>query len=219
MPAIALWYTEGGVYWSLRFSKLKETYCSRRVYRMGQSAYDWVVIIKQFVQSALSGMRLVKTHGSALFTRGETQAIATVLRHKPWCAKMKMAWLAKVKTAHGALQLPPYSCWGSVVRMGGCGRRWDWSRRFSSSWCYKLYCQAEDEFPTQFVIRCLRSLINGSSVYGVVCGRVCWRWWMQGVPLKAPVRWYRNGLIKRRRWFCVYWLDILGDETLGDMRL
>jgi polyribonucleotide nucleotidyltransferase len=158
---------------------------------------------------------LPKAHGSALFTRGETQAIGIATLGTTRDAQIIDA-LEGERKDHFMLHynFPPYSV-GEAGRMGGAGRREIGHGRLARRGLAAVLPTAE-EFP--YTIRVVSEITesNGSSSMASVCvGSLSLM--DAGVPLKAPVAGIAMGLVKEGERFAVL-TDILGDEDhLGDM--
>ncbi len=158
---------------------------------------------------------LPKTHGSALFQRGETQAIVVATLGTLRDAKLVEAL---EKTSKDAFMLhynfPPYSV-GEEGRLGGPRRReighGNLARRG-----IKACLPNEEDFP--YTVRVVSEITesNGSSSMATVCGSSL-ALMDAGVPMRAPVAGVAMGLVKEGERFAVL-TDILGDEDhLGDM--
>ncbi|HKR18155.1 polyribonucleotide nucleotidyltransferase [Rhizorhapis sp.] len=158
---------------------------------------------------------LPRTHGSALFTRGETQAICTTtLGTKD--AEQMIDGLTGLSYERFMLHynFPPYSV-GEVGRFGAPGRREVGHGKLAWRALHPVL-PTHDEFP--YTIRVLSDITesNGSSSMATVCGG-CLSMMDAGVPLKRPVSGIAMGLILEGDEFTVL-SDILGDEDhLGDM--
>jgi polyribonucleotide nucleotidyltransferase len=158
---------------------------------------------------------LPRTHGSALFTRGETQAIVTTtLGTKD--AEQMIDGLTGLNYEHFMLHynFPPYSV-GEVGRFGAPGRREVGHGKLAWRAIHPML-PSKDEFP--YTIRVLADITesNGSSSMATVCGASL-SLMDAGVPLKRPVAGIAMGLILEGNDFAVI-SDILGDEDhLGDM--
>ena len=158
---------------------------------------------------------LPRTHGSALFTRGETQAICTTtLGTKD--AEQMIDGLTGLSYERFMLHynFPPYSV-GEVGRFGAPGRREVGHGKLAWRALHPML-PTHDEFP--YTIRVLSDITeyNGSSSMATVCGG-CLSMMDAGVPLKRPVSGIAMGLILEGDEFTVL-SDILGDEDhLGDM--
>ncbi|KWV90823.1 polyribonucleotide nucleotidyltransferase [Erythrobacter sp. YT30] len=158
---------------------------------------------------------LPRTHGSALFTRGETQAICTTtLGTKD--AEQMIDGLEGLSYNNFMLHynFPPYSV-GEVGRFGFTGRREIGHGKLAYRALHPVMPDAE-EFP--YTIRVLSDITesNGSSSMATVCGGAL-SMMDAGVPLKRPVSGIAMGLILEGEDFAVL-SDILGDEDhLGDM--
>ncbi|AXK40423.1 polyribonucleotide nucleotidyltransferase [Crenobacter cavernae] len=158
---------------------------------------------------------LPRVHGSALFTRGETQAIvATTLGTK--LDEQRIDALAGEYTDRFMLHynFPPYST-GEAGRMGPPKRREIGHGRLAKR-ALLAVLPPEDEFG--YALRVVSEITesNGSSSMASVCGG-CLSLLNAGVPLKAHVAGIAMGLILEGNRFAVL-TDILGDEDhLGDM--
>jgi polyribonucleotide nucleotidyltransferase len=158
---------------------------------------------------------LPRTHGSALFTRGETQALVTVTLGTGRDAQIIDAPEGESKdTFLFHYNFPPYSV-GECGRMGGPKRREIGHGRLAKRGVQAVKPTME-EFP--YVIRCVSEITesNGSSSMASVCGSSL-AMMDAGVPLKAPVAGIAMGLVKEGNDYVVL-SDIMGDEDhLGDM--
>ena len=158
---------------------------------------------------------LPRTHGSALFTRGETQAICTTtLGTKD--AEQMIDGLGGLSYQRFMLHynFPPYSV-GEVGRFGAPGRREVGHGKLAWRALHPVLPSHED-FP--YTIRVLSDITesNGSSSMATVCGG-CLSMMDAGVPIERPVSGIAMGLILEGEEFAVL-SDILGDEDhLGDM--
>ena len=158
---------------------------------------------------------LPRAHGSALFTRGETQAICTTtLGTKD--AEQMIDGLTGLSYENFMLHynFPPYSV-GEVGRFGAPGRREVGHGKLAWRALHPVLPSKED-FP--YTIRVLSDITesNGSSSMATVCGGSL-SMMDAGVPLKRPVSGIAMGLILEGKDFAVL-SDILGDEDhLGDM--
>ncbi|MCJ8191668.1 polyribonucleotide nucleotidyltransferase [Sphingomicrobium aestuariivivum] len=158
---------------------------------------------------------LPRTHGSALFTRGETQAICTTtLGTKD--AEQMIDGLEGLSYSPFMLHynFPPYSV-GEVGRFGFTSRRETGHGKLAWRALHPVLPSAED-FP--YTIRILSDITesNGSSSMATVCGG-CLSMMDAGVPIERPVSGIAMGLILEGDDYTVL-SDILGDEDhLGDM--
>ena len=158
---------------------------------------------------------LPRAHGSALFTRGETQTIATcTLGTKD--AEQMIDGLGGLHYEHFMLHynFPPYSV-GEVGRFGAPGRREVGHGKLAWRALHPVL-PSKDEFP--YTIRLTSDITesNGSSSMASVCGGSL-AMMDAGVPLKRPVSGIAMGLILEGKDFAIL-SDILGDEDhLGDM--
>jgi len=158
---------------------------------------------------------LPKVHGSALFTRGETQAIGVATLGTTRDAQLIDALEGERKDNFMLhYNFPPYSV-GEAGRMGGVGRREVGHGRLARR-ALTAMLPTPDAFP--YTIRIVSEITesNGSSSMASVCvGSLAMM--DAGVPLKAPVAGIAMGLVKEGERFAVL-TDILGDEDhLGDM--
>ncbi len=158
---------------------------------------------------------LARTHGSALFTRGETQALVVATLGTGDDEQFVDA-LEGTRRERFMLHynFPPYSV-GETGRMGSPGRREIGHGKLAWRAIHPLIPTAE-EFP--YTVRVVSEITesNGSSSMATVCGTSL-ALMDAGVPLKSPVAGIAMGLIKEGNDFAVL-SDILGDEDhLGDM--
>ena len=164
--------------------------------------------------SAEVGM-LPRTHGSALFTRGETQAIVVATLGTSDDEQFIDALTGTYKEnflLH--YNFPPFSV-GETGRIGSPGRREIGHGKLAWRAIHPMLPDAE-EFP--YTLRVVSEITesNGSSSMATVCGTSL-ALMDAGVPIKAPVAGIAMGLIKEGEEFAVL-SDILGDEDhLGDM--
>ena len=158
---------------------------------------------------------LGKTHGSALFTRGETQALVVATLGTSRDAQFLDTLEGEKKDPFMLhYNFPPYSV-GECGRMGATGRREIGHGRLARRSVAAMLPSA-DEFP--YTIRVVSEITesNGSSSMASVCGASL-ALMDAGVPMKAPVAGIAMGLVKEGDKFAVL-TDILGDEDhLGDM--
>ena len=156
-----------------------------------------------------------RAHGSALFTRGETQAVVSTTLGTERDAQIIDALEGEMKDRFMLhYNFPPY-CVGEVGRVGSPKRREIGHGRLARRGVAAVLPTAE-EFP--YVIRVVSEITesNGSSSMASVCGTSL-SLMDAGVPIKAPVSGVAMGLIKDGDKFAVL-TDILGDEDhLGDM--
>ena len=156
-----------------------------------------------------------RTHGSAVFTRGETQVVGTVTLGTTMDEQI-------IDALHGTVKknfmlhynFPPFSV-GETGRMGGQSRR-EIGHGFLASRAISSIIPNKEEFP--YTIRMVGEVLasNGSSSMGTVCSGLL-ALLDAGVPVKANVAGIAMGLIKEGESVAVL-SDILGDEDhLGDM--
>ncbi len=158
---------------------------------------------------------LPRTHGSALFTRGETQALVVTTLGTERDAQRIDALAGEYEDRFlFHYNMPPFAT-GEVGRMGSTKRREVGHGRLAKR-ALVACLPAKDEFP--YTIRVVSEITesNGSSSMASVCGG-CLSMMDAGVPMKAHVAGIAMGLIKEDNRFAVL-TDILGDEDhLGDM--
>ena len=168
------------------------------------------------VRSIVSQVHVLpRTHGSALFTRGETQALVVATLGTGDDEQFVDA-LEGTRKERFMLHynFPPYSV-GETGRMGTPGRREIGHGKLAWRAMHPIM-PGPEEFP--YTIRVVSEITesNGSSSMATVCGTSL-ALMDAGVPLKAPVAGIAMGLIKEGNDFAVL-SDILGDEDhLGDM--
>ena len=158
---------------------------------------------------------LPRTHGSALFTRGETQALVVATlgtgEDEQWIDALEGTYKERFLLHYN---FPPYSV-GEVGRMGSPGRREIGHGKLA--WrAIRPMLPAQADFP--YTVRLVSEITesNGSSSMATVCGASL-ALMDAGVPLKKPVSGIAMGLILEKDGFAVL-SDILGDEDhLGDM--
>src|SRR5262249_45408770 len=158
---------------------------------------------------------LPRAHGSALFTRGETQALVVATLGTGEDEQIIDALAGEYRENFMLhYNFPPYSV-GEVGRMGSPGRReighgkLDWR-------AIRPLLPGKDDFP--YTVRVVSEITesNGSSSMATVCGSSL-SLMDAGVPLKRAIAGIAMGLIKEDEGFAVL-SDILGDEDhLGDM--
>lgn len=158
---------------------------------------------------------LPKAHGSALFTRGETQALVVATLGNARDVQIIDYLEGERKEAFMLhYNFPPFSV-GECGRMGSTGRREIGHGRLAKRGVQAVLPAAES-FP--YTLRVVSEITesNGSSSMASVCGSSL-ALMDAGVPLKAPVAGIAMGLVKEANGFAVL-TDILGDEDhLGDM--
>ncbi len=159
---------------------------------------------------------LPRTHGSVLFTRGETQAIVVTTLGTGRDAQIIDAVEGEYKQPFMLhYNFPPYST-GETGMMVSPKRREIGHGNLAKRAVMGVMPDLEKEFP--YVVRVVSEITesNGSSSMASVCG-ASMSMMDAGVPLKAPVAGVAMGLIKEESGFAVL-TDILGDEDhLGDM--
>ena len=158
---------------------------------------------------------LPRAHGSALFTRGETQALVVTTLGTGQDEQIIDALEGEYRENFMLhYNFPPYSV-GEAGRMGGAGRREIGHGKLA--WrAIKPLLPSKDDFP--YTIRVVSEITesNGSSSMATVCG-TSMSMMDSGVPLEQPCAGIAMGLIKEDERFAVL-SDILGDEDhLGDM--
>ncbi|WP_128290421.1 polyribonucleotide nucleotidyltransferase [Afifella aestuarii] len=158
---------------------------------------------------------LPRTHGSALFTRGETQALVVATLGTGEDEQMIDSLEGTYKEAFMLhYNFPPFSV-GETGRIGSPGRREIGHGKLAWRAIHPMLPPAH-EFPYTFRVVSEITESNGSSSMATVCGTSL-ALMDAGVPLKNPVAGIAMGLIKEDEKFAVL-TDILGDEDhLGDM--
>jgi polyribonucleotide nucleotidyltransferase len=158
---------------------------------------------------------LPRTHGSALFTRGETQALVITTLGTERDAQRIDALAGEYEDRFlFHYNMPPFAT-GEVGRMGSTKRREIGHGRLAKRALIAVL-PTKEEFP--YTVRVVSEITesNGSSSMASVCGG-CLSLMDAGVPMKAHVAGIAMGLIKEDNRFAVL-TDILGDEDhLGDM--
>ena len=159
---------------------------------------------------------LPRTHGSSLFTRGETQALVTTTLGTGRDSQIIDAVEGEYREPFMLhYNFPPYSV-GEAGFMSGPKRREIGHGRLAKRGVMAVMPDLDSAFP--YVVRIVSEVTesNGSSSMASVCGASL-ALMDAGVPIKAPVAGIAMGLIKDDNRFAVL-TDILGDEDhLGDM--
>jgi polyribonucleotide nucleotidyltransferase len=158
---------------------------------------------------------LPRTHGSALFTRGETQALVVTTLGTERDAQRIDALAGEYEDRFMLhYNMPPFAT-GETGRVGSPKRREIGHGRLAKR-ALVAVLPGKDEFPYTMRVVSEVTESNGSSSMASVCGG-CLSLMDAGVPLKAHVAGIAMGLIKDANRFAVL-TDILGDEDhLGDM--
>ncbi|MBE9537300.1 MAG: polyribonucleotide nucleotidyltransferase [Proteobacteria bacterium] len=158
---------------------------------------------------------LPRTHGSAVFTRGETQALAVTTLGTTSDRQIIDALMGTYKKEFMLhYNFPPF-CVGEASFLKSPGRREIGHGALAERALYNVM-PSQDEFP--YTVRIVSEVLesNGSSSMASVCGGSL-SMMDAGVPLKAPVAGIAMGLIKEGEDVAIL-SDILGDEDhLGDM--
>jgi polyribonucleotide nucleotidyltransferase len=158
---------------------------------------------------------LPRAHGSALFTRGETQALVAVTLGTKYDEKKLDTLLGDLKkTFYMDYNFPPFST-GEVKPLRGQSRR-EVGHGFLAERSVEAIVPIYEDFP--YTIRVVSDILesNGSSSMASVCGGSL-ALMDAGVPTKSPVAGIAMGLMKEGADYVVL-SDILGDEDhLGDM--
>ncbi len=158
---------------------------------------------------------LPRTHGSAVFTRGETQVLAVTTLGTGESEQLVDDLDGESKESFMLhYNFPPFSV-GEVGRLGSPGRREIGHGKLAWRALHPLL-PTKEEFP--YTIRLVSEVLesNGSSSMATVCGSSL-ALMDAGVPLKDHIAGIAMGLIKEKEEFAVL-TDILGDEdALGDM--
>ena len=160
---------------------------------------------------------LPEAHGSALFTRGETQAMVVTTLGTPDDAQIVDGLLNEYKQDFMLYyNFPPFSV-GECGRLGTPGRREIGHGKLAWRAIHPMLPKDKEKFP--YTIRVVSDIMesNGSSSMATVCG-TCLSLMDAGVPMKKPVAGIAMGLIKEDDGRVAILTDILGDEDhLGDM--
>ena len=158
---------------------------------------------------------LPRTHGSAIFTRGETQVLGALTLGTGDDEKIiDNLWNSHRKKFFLHYNFPPY-CVGETGRLGGQSRR-EIGHGFLAEKALKAVIPSHTDFP--YTVRLVSEVLesNGSSSMGTVCSGMM-ALMAGGVPVKDQIAGIAMGLIKEGD-KCVVLSDILGDEDhLGDM--
>ncbi|RZD18967.1 MAG: polyribonucleotide nucleotidyltransferase [Candidatus Acididesulfobacter diazotrophicus] len=154
-------------------------------------------------------------HGSAVFTRGETQAlVVTTLGTKFDEQIIDAPEKESFKRFMIHYNFPPFSV-GEVAPLRGPGRR-EIGHGSLGEKALRYVIPSKDEFP--YTIRVVSEILesNGSSSQATICGAIL-SLMDAGVPIKSPIAGIAMGLIKENEKVAIL-TDILGDEDhLGDM--
>ena len=160
---------------------------------------------------------LPEAHGSALFTRGETQALVVTTLGTPDDAQLVDGLMTEYKQDFMLFyNFPPFSV-GECGRLGTPGRREIGHGKLAWRAIHPMLPKDKEQFP--YTLRVVSDIMesNGSSSMATVCG-TCLSLMDAGVPMKKPVAGIAMGLIKEDDGRVAILTDILGDEDhLGDM--
>lgn len=160
---------------------------------------------------------LPRAHGSALFTRGETQALVVTTLGTGEDAQIVDGLMAEYKEDFMLnYNFPPFSV-GECGRLGSPGRREIGHGKLAWRAIHPMMPKNKDTFP--YTVRVVSEIMesNGSSSMATVCG-TCMSLMAAGVPMAKPVAGIAMGLIKEDDGRVAVLTDILGDEDhLGDM--
>ncbi len=158
---------------------------------------------------------LPRTHGSALFTRGETQSLAIcTLGGKNAGQRFETLSEDSIKTFYLQYSFPPFSV-GEVGRIGPPGRR-EVGHGMLAQRALSATIPSQTHFPYTIRLESNITESNGSSSMASVCGG-CLALMAGGVPIKKPIAGIAMGLILEERRFAIL-SDILGvEDALGDM--
>ena len=160
---------------------------------------------------------LPEAHGSALFTRGETQALVVTTLGTPEDAQLVDGLFPEYKQDFMLYyNFPPFSV-GECGRLGTPGRREIGHGKLAWRAIHPMLPKDKEIFP--YSLRVVSDIMesNGSSSMATVCG-TCLSLMDAGVPMKKPVAGIAMGLIKENDGRVAILTDILGDEDhLGDM--
>jgi len=160
---------------------------------------------------------LPTTHGSALFTRGETQALVVTTLGTDDDAQIIDGLMAEYRQDFMLYyNFPPFSV-GECGRIGSPGRREIGHGKLAWRAIHPMMPTDKEKFP--YSVRVVSDIMesNGSSSMATVCGTTL-SLEAAGVPMKKPVAGIAMGLIKEDDGRVAILTDILGDEDhLGDM--
>jgi len=160
---------------------------------------------------------LPMAHGSALFTRGETQALVVTTLGTGEDAQVVDGLLDEYKEDFMLnYNFPPFSV-GECGRIGSPGRREIGHGKLAWRAVHPMMPKDKDAFP--YTVRVVSEIMesNGSSSMATVCGTTM-SLMSAGVPMEKPVAGIAMGLIKEDDGRVAVLTDILGDEDhLGDM--
>jgi polyribonucleotide nucleotidyltransferase len=225
-------------------SAAKKAVCATMAEQLGENYFALEKTIKGFIEDlkydyvrgmvldtgkriggrALDGIRnitsevavLPRTHGSALFTRGETQAlVAATMGTADDEQRIETIQGQTYKKFMLHYNFPPFSV-GEVKFMRSAGRREIGHGALAERALRQVMPADDGKFP--YVVRLVSDILesNGSSSMASVCGG-CLAMMDAGVPIVAPVAGIAMGLIKEGERIAIL-SDILGDEDhLGDM--
>jgi len=158
---------------------------------------------------------LPRTHGSSLFTRGETQALAVAtLGGETMGMRFESLTEDGVRRFYLQYSFPPFSV-GEVGRVSGASRREVGHGKLAERALF-MTMPSQEKFP--YVVRLESNITesNGSSSMASICGG-CLAMMDAGVPIKHPIAGIAMGLILEGEKFAVL-SDILGaEDALGDM--
>lgn len=160
---------------------------------------------------------LPTTHGSAIFTRGETQALVVTTLGTGEDAQIVDGLMNEYKQDFMLnYNFPPFSV-GECGRLGSPGRREIGHGKLAWRAIHPMLPKDKEKFP--YTIRVVSEILesNGSSSMATVCGSTL-SLMAAGVPMTKPVAGIAMGLIKEDDGRVAVLTDILGDEDhLGDM--
>ena len=206
-------FADGGVADKL-WQKAESTYLRNLVLDQGKRLDGRSVADVRPISTAVGV--LPRTHGSALFTRGETQALVTVTLGTTRDARIVDALEGDHKeTFMLHYNFPPY-CVGEVGRMMGTSRREVGHGKLAKRALMASVPGIDNQFP--YVLRIVSEITesNGSSSMATVCGSSM-ALMNAGVPIKSAVAGIAMGLVKEGDRVAIL-SDIMGSEDhLGDM--
>ncbi|MGE0832007.1 MAG: polyribonucleotide nucleotidyltransferase [Simkaniaceae bacterium] len=158
---------------------------------------------------------LPRTHGSALFTRGETQTIAVcTLGGETMGQRYEDLNTDGIRRFYLQYTFPPF-CVGEAGRMGPPGRREIGHGKLAER-ALVAAIPSKDDFPYTLRLESNITESNGSSSMASVCGG-CLSMMEAGVPIKRPIAGIAMGLILEDKNYAIL-SDILGvEDALGDM--
>ncbi|PWA49181.1 polyribonucleotide nucleotidyltransferase [Artemisia annua] len=187
---VPMFYSEVDV--KLVFKSVSSKYLRRRIVEGGKRSDGRTSEEIRIIDSECG--LLPRAHGSALFTRGETQSLAVVtLGDKQMAQRIdNLVGVEDVKRFYLQYSFPP-SCVGEVGRLGAPSRR-EIGHGTLAERALEPVLPSEEEFPYTIRVESTITESNGSSSMASVCGG-CLALQDAGVPLKSPIAGIAMGLV------------------------